>query len=234
MTAPNLLAAICGLNSADPQLVTLIFDIPVASASYITGVSMTINGLNLPIVSAAVDSAPYGGGVVLTLGGGPAYTGVLTVSYNASVGDWNNASTPVASFTSVPVVNGSTVGRPPTDYPLSSIITQKVVASGGGFTGTVIADLNMVDSNLVSEYAPVQIDFGGTYGGYFLPQNLITLVNGLSVSQTFPTPQLTPAAAAAAALAWETANAQAIGNALAALRTTDAGVSFGGDVIAQY
>lgn len=233
MTVPNLLAAVDGLTSGHPELVTLIFDIPVTSAHYATGLSMRINGQNLPIVSAAQGTdSPGPHQVVVTLAGGPAYTAVLDVSYDATAGDWNNGGSPVATFTHVFVVNGSAVGRPPTAYPLSSLISKKLVAVSGGFTGTVIADLNMVDANLTAEYAPQLIDFGGTYNGIFMPQNLIALINGLQVSQTFT--NAVPSVAALAATAWMAAAVQNMANALAALRTLDASVSFGADIIAQY
>jgi hypothetical protein len=237
MAVPNLLAVVCGLQVSHPELVTLIFDIPVASAHYATGFSMRLNGVTLPVLSAALGTDTHQ--IVATLAGGPAYTATLDASYDATVGDWNNASSPVATFTRVPVVNGSVVGRPPTNYPLSSVITKRLVAVAGGFTGQVIADLNTVDANLCAEYAPQMVDFGGTFGvsmanpsGIMILQNLIALINGLSVSQTFTS--TTPAFAAAAALDWEAQMAVKIGNALAALRTADASVSFGTDVIGQY
>jgi hypothetical protein len=229
MTVPVLQAAVCALTQTIPQNITLIFQVPVSSASYTTGVSLTANSAPLAIVSAAAS----GNFVVLTVAGGPAYNTAITVSYDASVGDWNNASNPVATFTNVVVTNASQVGTPSSAYPLSCVRSLMLTGAGGVITAQLQVFLNPVDQNLVSEYQPQMIDFGGTYGitmanpsGVMVLQNLQQLVDGLQVSQAFYVANQTAWAVAAAA-DWEVKNLAKIAAALAYLRTLDQTIDYG-------
>jgi hypothetical protein len=231
MTTPVLQAAVCALDQTHPQYVTLLFQVPVASAHYALGLSMTANSASLPIVSAAAGTNPNT--VVITLGGGPAYMAALTVSYDATVGDWNNSSNAVATFTGVVVTNASQVGTASSAYPLSVVTASQLVGAAGSITGTLGVTLNPVDRRLTTVYQPQMIDFGGTYGvtmanpsGVSVLQNLQALVDGLTVSQPFFVAGH-PDWAAAAAADWEVQNSGKIAAALAALRTIDTGVDFG-------
>ncbi len=237
MTVPNLLAAICAVDSAHPEKVTLVFDQTIASSAPATGVSLRANGVALTVSSAVIGSDTHQ--VIVTLSGGPAYTAVLDVSYNASTGDWNNASDAVASFTQIAVVNASKVGTASSVYPLSSVITEKLIAAGGIVTGIVSVDLNAIDAELVKEYEPQNVDFGGTFGvtedlpaGVIILQDLKPLVDGMQVKKNFYVAGHTNWAADAAA-EWETDIRTKIGNALANLRTIDASVTLGARVITQ-
>lgn len=237
MTVPNLLAAVCALDPAHPEKVTLIFDVPVTSVAYATGLTMRNNGSSLAIVSAAQGTDTHQ--VVITLGGGPAYNAVLDVSFDQSTGDWHNSSDDVASFTNYAVTNASHVGDPDSAYPLSSVITEKLTAAGGVVVGVVSVDLNSVDANLVDQYEPQIVDFGGTFGvtddntaGVLILQDLRPLVDSMVVKKSFYV-ATHPDWAAIAAAEWETTMQTRIGSALANLRTIDSTVDYGNRVIKQ-
>jgi hypothetical protein len=231
MTVPVLQAAICGLDPAHPELVTLLFQVPVASAAYLTGLSMRTNGGSLPLTSAAGGTNPNT--IVVVLSGGPPYNAVLDVSYAAGTGDWHNSTDVVASFSQVAVTNASKVGTPPSAYPLSTITSSQVAGLGGSMAATVSIAMNPVDAHLTSTYQPQMIDFGGTFGvtspnpaGVMLPQDLRSLQDGLQVTKQFFVVSQ-PGWAVIAALDWEVQIKSRIGTALASLRTTDSGISFG-------
>ncbi len=106
-------------------------------------------------------------------------------------------------------------------------------------TGIVSIDLNAIDAQLVKEYEPQVVDFGGTFGvtedlpaGVIILQDLKPIVDGLQVKKNFFVASH-PDWAAIAAAEWETTMQTKIGNALAALRTLDASVTFGDRVVTQ-
>lgn len=238
MTAPNLLLAVCGVDSAHPEKITLVFDVPVSSSAFVDGVSARADGVALTVSSAASGTDSHQ--VIVTLSGGPAYTAALDISYDASLGDWNDGSTgDVASFTDIPVVNASKVGTADSDYPLSSVIGEKLVAQGGIISGTVSVDLNAIDAQLVLQYEPQYIDFGGTFGvtedlpaGVMILQDRKPLSDGLVVKKNFYVSGHSDWAAIAAD-EWETTMKASIGSALATLRTIDASVTLHDRVVTQ-
>ncbi len=238
MTAPNLLLAVCGVDEDHPELLTLVFDVPISSTAYATGLSARADGVDLTVLSAVNGTDTHQ--IIATLSGGPAYTAVLDVSYDALTGDWSDGSTGLtASFTHIPAVNASKVGTASSVYPLSSVIGEKLLAAGGIITGIVSVDLNAIDANLVLQYEQQLIDFGGTFGitedlpaGIVILQDRRPLADGLQVKKNFFVSGHSDWAADAAA-EWETDAKAKIANALATLRTIDASVSLGNRVITQ-
>ncbi len=237
MTAPNLLAVVCALDPAHPEKVTLIFDEAITSAAYGTGLSMRFNSADLPLVSVAQGTDTHQ--IIATLGGGPPYNTILDITYDASSGDWAGGTGDVASFSQHAVTNASKVGSPDSDYPLSSVISEKVMASGGVLIAQVTTDLNTVDASLVDKYEDQLVDFGGTFGvtedneaGLVILQDLKPLRDGMVVKKNFYI-STHPDWAAVAAVEWESTMQARISTALSNLRTIDSGVVYNSRVITQ-
>ncbi len=145
----------------------------------------------------------------------------------------------VVTFTHYAVTNASHVGDPSSSYPLSSVIAEKLTAQGGVVMGVIGVDLNAIDAQLVLEYEPQMIDFGGTFGvtedlpaGVVILQDRKPLADGMTIKKSFFVAGHTDWAAVAAA-EWLTTTKTKIANALANLRTIDAGVVYGNRVITQ-
>lgn len=66
---------------------------------------------------------------------------------------------------------------------------------------TVWMDMRYEDSIRVNKYGPALVDFGGTYGNTYIPQDVRKVVNNLKITKVFI--EATPALAATYARNWQ-------------------------------
>ena len=226
--AAALQAAVVALLPSAGNVITALFSTPVTATNYLTGLGFTANGISVIPSTAVPGSDPRA--LVFTFPNTFDATDVLTMSYDATLGNWSSGGYPIPSFTAVPVTNGSRIG---TEYPLSSVIQEPLAARLGCIGATVGVDLNYVDRELVKRYGPIRVDFGGTFGvtpenpsGLFIPQDLQEIITGLQVTKWFSSPGI-PAWAVTAGNDWLQTVTERIGVALGTLRTMDASVVLG-------
>lgn len=227
-----LLAATTDLMAGENAVVSLVWNAPVTSSGgFGTGLTFTVNGVSTPFSSVAAGADPRI--LRVTFASNFQYNATIAFSYNAGLGDWTSGY-PIASISNHPVVNGSKIGDPSSQYPLSSVLKELPVVKNGIVTAAVGLDLNMVDQKLLNEYGPATVDFGGTFGTaeVLILQRLIPLQTGMRVTQNFFV-QNHPEQASDAATDWLTTVTQRIGNAIAALRSTDQAVVLSQQTIVQ-
>jgi len=226
--AAKLHAVILALDPAVANVLTALFSLPVVSANYLLGLSFSANGN--PVVPTSVVPADDPRYLAITFANTFDVNDVITMSYDADVGDWTSNGYAIPSIDAFVVTNASRVG---TEYPLSSVIQEPLSVRAGDIIATVGIDLNYVDRELNRRYGPIQVDFGGTFGitpenpaGIFVPQDLIVIDTGLKVSKAFRYPGI-PSYASAAGRDWLNVVTERIGVALGILRTQDALVVLG-------
>ncbi len=237
-TNNSALAALLGSTVANTvgneNKIYLTFSSKVVSGtSLATGVAVTVNGGAATVSSVAASGDPRT--LIVTLSAAVDYNDVVVLTYTATPGDWTSNSYVVPSF-STTCVNGSTIGFPNTTYPLSLTQIYPLVITANGVLAQVAINLNLVDRLLVSRYAPVQINIGGTFGvtmsnpaGVVVLGALVTINDGYIVNYTFTNPTST-AYAAAAATEWQTTMVSRIGVALGTIRTLDESITIGSTI----
>lgn len=226
--AARLHAVVAALVPSAANVLTALFSLPVVSSDYLVGLSFSANGV--PVVPTSVVPGPDPRDLIITFPNMFDVADLITMSYDATLGDWMSNSFAIPSITSFPVTNASHVGS---EYPLSSVIQEPLCVRAGEVIATVGIDLNYVDRELNRRYGPVQVDFGGTFGitpenpaGIFVPQDLVTIDTGLTVRKSFRYPGV-PSYATAAGRDWLNVVTERIGVALGVMRTQDASVVLG-------
>lgn len=233
-----LLAVICAMSIIEPQVVTLVWSMPITSALGLEdGLSFKVNGSAVAFTTALNGQDPRQ--LRVTFPGGFQYRDAITFSYNPVVGDWVSAGFDIVAFTDYPVTNGSRLGTPTDDYPLSSVVREELVAVNGAVDGIIGIDLNLIDQRLVERYGPAIVDFGGTFGitlanpaGIFIAQDMRPIKTGMKITKRFAVANH-PDYASVAADEWQNEMTQRIGTALGILRTTDQQVVLGDRTVRQ-
>ena len=136
----------------------------------------------------------------------------------------------IDTFT-VTATNISTNGLPTSGYPLSTVVKAAPVVASGIVNAQMTVGLNPVDVVLVERYGPVRVAIGGTFGItvenpsgiYGGTDNLVTIVDGLVIKQTFSS-GTNPSNAVIAANDWLTVIAGAVSQALGQVRAIDQAV----------
>jgi hypothetical protein len=136
----------------------------------------------------------------------------------------------IDTFT-VTATNISTSGLPTSGYPLSTVVKAAPVVASGIVNAQMTVGLNPVDVVLVERYGPVRVAIGGTFGItvenpsgiYGGTDNLVTIVDGLVIKQTFSS-GTNPSNAVIAANDWLTVIAGAVSQALGQVRAIDQAV----------
>ncbi len=222
-----LLSCTTNLVSTESAVVSLVWNKPITSAAYATGLTFKINDVSAPYTSVAPGPDPRI--LRVTFPGDFQFDAAITFSY--SPGDWASGYAIVA-IADHAVINGSKVGDPTSDYPLSSVIKYLPVIHNGTVAATVGLDLNLVDQKLLNEYGPAVVDFGGQFGVVFVAQRLLPLSTGMQVTQNFFVSGHVDQASTAATDWLDTVTSR-IGTAIATLRTTDQSVVLSQQQIVQ-
>jgi hypothetical protein len=232
-----LLAAVCALSIIEPNVITLVTSMPLSSTDFEAGLSVKANGFSVPFDTVELGQDPRQ--LRITFPGGFSYGDTITFTYNPSIGDWQSAGYDIVAFTDYPVTNGSRLGTPNDNYPLSSVVREELEAINGAIDATIGIDLNHIDQKLVERYGPAVVDFGGTFGqtndnpaGVFLAQDMRPIKSGMKVTKRF-TSQGHSDWAQVAAAEWQDAVTQRIGTALGIMRTTDQQVVLGDRTVRQ-
>ena len=226
-----LRAAVVALHKIDPQIITLIFSLPVTSADHAVGLSFEVNGEPAPFDTVGPAQDPRN--IEVCFPNSFSYGDEILMTYDAGAGDWQSQGYAINSIVELDITNASRIGTPNSDYPLSSVVREPLDPRQGSVFAKVGIDLNFVDRELVSRYGPTRIDCGGTFGattqnpqGVFLPQDLRALVTGMEIEKEFLVPGQ-PDQAAVAAAEWQESITERVGLALGILRTQDRFVVLG-------
>lgn len=230
-SVPQALSATAGLTGN--SVIGVKFSAPVAATigNLVAGFTVTLDGtgvIGTITGSLSADATT----LYLTLPTTISYTAAVVVTYASGSGQLysqGTTATQIASFT-LTATNISTTGLPTSGYPLSTIVKKAPTISNGTVTAEIDLYLNPIDAKLVDEYGPATVSIGGTFGvtvgnptGVYATDSLVTLADGLVVTQTFNS-GTSPVNAVAAAKDWLTVIGSSISQALGAARTIDQSV----------
>lgn len=106
----------------------------------------------------------------------------------------DSSSSSLSSFSSI--LDSEEVTR-------STLIVDQIVYKNGRAFASVQMDMRYEDSIHLNKYGPAKVDFGGTYGNSYIPEDIRKLVNNLKVTKVFI--EATPREAGLQAKAWQAA-----------------------------
>lgn len=230
-SVPQTLSATAGLPTSN--VIGVKFSAPVAATAgnLVAGFSVTLDGVGV-VGSLTGSLSPDATTLSLALPANIPYTAVAVVTYASGSGQLysqGTTATQIASF-ALTALNVSTTGLPNSSYPLSTIVKKAPTIQNGTVTAEIDLYLNPIDAKLVDEYGPATVSIGGTFGvtvgnpsGIYAQDSLVTLADGLVITQTFNS-GTSPVNAVAAAKDWLTVIGSSISQALGAARALDQSV----------
>lgn len=121
----------------------------------------------------------------------------LTESENSSASDSSNSSVSLSSNSD----SSSTFRETYPVHPLSYVIKEALTFRDSWVFASVLLDLRTTDQSFINQYGPSVVDFGGTFGNTFIPQDLRRVVDELRVKKSFRRDSL--AAAKGEAIDWQ-------------------------------
>lgn len=70
-------------------------------------------------------------------------------------------------------------------HPLSYVVKEALQYKESWVIASVLLDIRSTDTAFIEKYGPVTVDFGGTFGTNFIPQDLRRVVDELRVKKSF-------------------------------------------------
>lgn len=70
-------------------------------------------------------------------------------------------------------------------HPLSYIVKEELDYKAGWVIASVLFDIRTTDQDNLRKFGPGLVDFGGTYGTNFIPQDIRPIVDELRVKKSF-------------------------------------------------
>ena len=70
-------------------------------------------------------------------------------------------------------------------HPYSYVVRQELTWKDSWCLAAVLIDLRLTDQAFIQKFGPIKVDFGGTYGSTFIPQDLRRIVDELRVVKSF-------------------------------------------------
>lgn len=101
-------------------------------------------------------------------------------------------------------------------HPLSYVIKEELSFKSSWVIAGVLLDIRTTDQDIIAQFGPADVDFGGTFGGSFIPQDIRRVVDELRVKKSFKHEDLQQAAAEARL--WQNAITERVSDAIWAAR----------------
>ena len=87
-------------------------------------------------------------------------------------------------------------------HPITYVVKEELKYKDGWVFASVLLDIRTTDTAFLNQFGPAVVDFGGTYGTNFIPQDLRRVVDELRIVKSFRSCTSLTAAAADAQL-WQ-------------------------------
>jgi hypothetical protein len=107
-------------------------------------------------------------------------------------------------------------------HPLSYVIREAFTYKSSRVLAAVLLDIRTTDTDLIDKFGPSLVDFGGTFGVNFIPQDIRRVVDELRVVKSFVAPTI--GQAEADATAWQIYVTNKVAEAIWAARAKSAEV----------